>query len=101
MELPTLLGSMLGTWSTEAHVPPIPYEILSSWRNWQQIQAMASAQVRALFLRIMISYVSGGFPHRGKYFKYVSARDSLGQNVVFPSNGIPPPVVVLYCNQTN
>lgn len=61
------------------------------------IQAMASAQVRALFLRIMISHVSGGFPHRGKYFKYVSARDSLGQNVVFPSNG----KVVLYCNQAN
>lgn len=54
---------------------PIPYEILSSWRNWQQIQAMASTQVRALFLRIMISCVSGGFPHRGRYFKFVSARD--------------------------
>lgn len=55
----------------------------------------------SLFLRIMISYVSGGFLHRGRYFKFVSARDSIGQNVDLPSNGIPPPVVILYCNQTN
>lgn len=56
---------------------PIPHEVLSYWRNWRQTQAMASAQVGALFLRILISYVSGGFPHREKYFKFVLARTVL------------------------